>query len=1074
MPPSPSLRASPGRERTKEAHKRGRSLEHTLTYRAKDDDLLLFADIQNGEKEKECFLLQSDDFDESLNKLRYFSEIKPVNIPAKGESSDLLNAEGDKNDYDWLLTPPDTPLFPSLDDEERPPLKVITRGRSQSQTKSLSRSSTMERTQRSSRSSASPSRHSPSPRSTVSTVHSMPRQSSASRASSPSLVRTPTPTRRSSTPPAKPSTPTRRSASPTPRRISTGSFSQPKRGISPVKSSRGNSPSPNIRGWDPNPPGFPTETPPNLRTSLPDRPVSRSRGLSPVSGIGSDLSLKYRRQSMSPTPSRSASTSHSHDRDRFSSHSTGDDDMDSISSFSNSVSARKNIGMVKNRTVAVSKKPAKNIVTVGSAPKRSFDSALWLMDHRKAPQNMFRPLLSSVPTTSFVTGKANSTSRPMFSRNSSVTTSSNASSEHGATVAPYIDSDHDQVDYPDGESEKVGLYEVHEEVFAFDKVHELNENLSHDEEVLEHSRGDFGREMVEVTCSRCRTRFFIMEDDADVDLCEVCVTAGKIAVLRPDVMRDEMAQMEISTKIEDDFHEKAKSENVLYGKEYSMLLSEFSRELTEESNDLTVDDAMEHAVLESHNDKQIEILREQVATDLNLDKTIATTAPEVNSNGNFVPKEPSGDLEMNNLRTQPTGINTANERQQSPPDSKLEELNKEPVISDLGSYSKLHQIEPTMSPMHRGENTQGTGISVLLMQRSSSSKWPVVEGRSFSATNIHCSEPSYTRDNTSVLKRSLGHQSSSASSSVDLGPFRNTEARLHRLLSSRNKTSGRHVSSMSTGSVSDMSISGSSVRIGPRSENNEELCNSFDMEDSKASEIASPSVSERNVEGVQNISTENEASDVREASVDVYDEKILDIKNDAELEQMEATKTCALNEIHISTGSEKEELVTPVKSCVVEVSSDNHEESPSAKAEAPKQQMRRSFTLEEATDTILFCSSIVHDIAYKAATIAIEKENSKQELIEEPRTIITATNNPTAKPNRSTEPPVKRIVNARKVKRKRPDTENTTQSGEAEDGDTKDCDSLPATGDTVHKNEGPKLPPPPPAKLEAKCNCTIM
>lgn len=516
---------------------------------------------------------------------------------------------------------------------------------------------------------------------------------------------------------------------------------------------------------------------------------------------------------------------------------------------------------------------------------------------------MFRPLLSSVPTTSFVTGKANSTSRPMFSRNSSVTTSSNASSEHGATVAPYIDSDHDQVDYPDGESEKVKLYEVHEEVFAFDKGHELNENLSHDDEVLEHSRGDFGREMVEVSCSRCRTRFFIMEDDADVDLCEVCVTAGKIAVLRPDVMRDEMAQM------------------------YSMLLPEFSKELTEESNDLTVDDAMEHAVLESHKGKQIEILREQVATDLNLDKTIATTAPEVNTNGNFVPKEPSADLEMNDLPTQPTGTNTENERQQSPPDSKLEELNKEPVISELGSYSKPHQIEPTMSPMHRGENTEGTGISVLLMQRSNSSKWPVVEGRSFSATNIHCSEPSYTRDNTSVLKRSLGHQSSSASSSVDLGPFRNTEARLHRLLSNRNKTSGRHVSSLSTGSVSDMSISGSSVRIGPRSENNEELCNSFDMEDSKASEIASPSVSERNVEGVQNISTENEASDVREASVDVYDEKILDIKNDAELEQMEATKTDALDESHISTGSEKEELVTPVKSCVVEVSSDNHGKS---------------------------------------------------------------------------------------------------------------------------------------------------
>ncbi|KAJ3701715.1 hypothetical protein LUZ61_005420 [Rhynchospora tenuis] len=1099
MPPSPSLRVSPGRERTKEVHKRGRSLEHGLSHKPKDDDLLLFADIQSGEKEKESFLLQSsDDFDDSLNKLRFFSEFKPVNIPARGESSDLLNAEGDKNDYDWLLTPPDTPLFPSLDDEEPPPLKVITRGRPQSQTKSLSRSSTMERTQRSSRSSASPSRHSPSPRSTVSTVHSMPRQSSASRASSPSLVRTPTPTRRPAIPPTKPSTPTRRSASPTPRRISTGSFSQPKRGISPVKSSRGSSPSPKIRGWDPNPPGFPTETPPNLRTSLPDRPISRSRGLSPASGVGSDSSSRYRRQSMSPTPSRSASSSHSHDRDHFS-HSTGDDDIDSMSSFSNSISARKNIGMIKNRTVAVSKKPAKNIVTVGSAPKRSFDSALWLMDHRKAPQNMFRPLLSSVPTTSFVTGKANNTSRPMFSRNSSLTTSSNASSEHGATIAPYIDSDHDLVDYPDGESEKIEGSDVHEEVFAFDKVDELDENLDRDEELLERPLGDFGREMVEVTCSRCRKRFFLIEDDADVDLCEECVAAGRIAVSQPAVMRDEMAQMEISTKSDDDLcqkaksenvsyekefsipelvevttksvdnvHQKAKSENVSYEKEPSMLLPELSsKEIMEESNDLG------HSVLEIDKEKQIEILREQVSADLNLDKTIEPTAPEVNASGKFIPEEHCTGIEVKDLPAQQISTYAQCERQQPPPDSKWEDLNKEPIISDLGSCNKQHQTEIAIGPMHRGENTEGSGISVLLMQRSNSSKWPVVEGRSFSATNIHCSEPSYTRDSTSVLKRSLGHQSSSASSSVDLGPFRNTEARLHRLLSNRNKLSGRHVSSLSTGSVSDMSISGSSIRIGPRSDNNEEMCNSFDGEYSKGSETASPSVSERNVKGAQNISIENEASVVLEASVEEYDERILDVQNEAESEQIEPTKMDSLGEGQTSTVSEDKELATPVESCIVEVSSDKHVELSSAEPEAPKQQMRRSFTLEEATDTIIFCSSIVHDLAYNAATIAIEKENANQEVIEESRPAIAAINIPITKPDSTTGLPVKRIVNARKVKRKRPETENPT-SAETEGGNAKDSDLLPASGDGgVHKKENLKQQPPP-AKLEAKCNCTIM
>ncbi|KAK8944877.1 hypothetical protein KSP39_PZI007907 [Platanthera zijinensis] len=44
------------------------------------------------------------------------------------------------------------------------------------------------------------------------------------------------------------------------------------------------------------------------------------------------------------------------------------------------------------------------------------------MDQHKTPQNMFRPLISSVPATNF---------RPIFSRNSSLTTSSNASSEQG-------------------------------------------------------------------------------------------------------------------------------------------------------------------------------------------------------------------------------------------------------------------------------------------------------------------------------------------------------------------------------------------------------------------------------------------------------------------------------------------------------------------------------------------------------------------------------------------------------------------------------------------------------------------
>jgi hypothetical protein len=36
--------------------------------------------------------------------LRYFSDLKlGVSIPVRGESSELLNVDGEKNDYDWWV-----------------------------------------------------------------------------------------------------------------------------------------------------------------------------------------------------------------------------------------------------------------------------------------------------------------------------------------------------------------------------------------------------------------------------------------------------------------------------------------------------------------------------------------------------------------------------------------------------------------------------------------------------------------------------------------------------------------------------------------------------------------------------------------------------------------------------------------------------------------------------------------------------------------------------------------------------------------------------------------------------------
>lgn len=247
----------------------------------------------------------------------------------------------------------------------------------------------MEKSYRSSRGSASPNRSSPSPRSGTNTLQSRGRPSSLPNNSPTSNSRHATPSRRPSPPPNKPMTPASKSSTFTPRRMSTGSsgsvVSSGVRGTSPVKTSRGNSSSPKIKAWQTNIPGFSSEAPPNLRTSLADRPTAYVRGSSPASRNGRDSTPKFSRQSMSPTASRSSSSIHSHDRDPFSSRSKGsvassggDDDVDSLQSIPvgslDRMSSRRGGSFSANRSPAISKNSAR-MVSPNSAPKKLFDSA---------------------------------------------------------------------------------------------------------------------------------------------------------------------------------------------------------------------------------------------------------------------------------------------------------------------------------------------------------------------------------------------------------------------------------------------------------------------------------------------------------------------------------------------------------------------------------------------------------------------------------------------------------------------------------------------------------------------------
>ncbi|CAL9003057.1 unnamed protein product [Prunus brigantina] len=262
----------------------------------------------------------------------------------------LSSAEGGKHDYDWLLTPPETPLFPSSDGSESQPTLAAPRNNlsrpgsaskpsrlsvSQSENNHPSRPARSSSVTRSSTSASlynnyssnrnsnilntssasvssytrpsSPITRSPStarpstptsrPSLSRSTTPSRPRTTStsssieksrsvqSSRPSTPSSTRPQIPANlnsHASRPNSRPSTPTRRSSLPS---LSPASSPSPSvgrvlsNGRSSAPSSRPSSPVPRIRP-PPQPvvpPDFPLDTPPNLRTTLPDRPISAGR-----------------------------------------------------------------------------------------------------------------------------------------------------------------------------------------------------------------------------------------------------------------------------------------------------------------------------------------------------------------------------------------------------------------------------------------------------------------------------------------------------------------------------------------------------------------------------------------------------------------------------------------------------------------------------------------------------------------------------------------------------------------------------------------------------------------------------
>lgn len=127
----------------------------------------------------------------------------------------------------------------------------------------------------------------------------------------------------------------------------------------------------------------------------------------------------------------------------------------------------------------------------------------------------------------------------------------------------------------------------------------------------------------------------------------------------------------------------------------------------------------------------------------------------------------------------------------------------------------------------------------------------------------------------------------------------------------------------------------------------------------------------------------------------------------------------------------------------------------------------RSLTLEEATDAILFCSSIVHDIAYQAATIAMERESSVPLEDSRPTVTILGKSNSDRK-NLRGRAVGKQNLKAQKARQRRVETNEKPSLIETENDENADESMIQNVG---LPNKGDNLKPP---KLESKCNCSIM
>ncbi|KAE9596191.1 hypothetical protein Lalb_Chr17g0346721 [Lupinus albus] len=258
------------------------------------------------------------------------------------------------------------------------------------------------------------------------------------------------PTSRASTPTRRPSTPLSAPNISSPS-VKTSSISKP----APITSrqpvpSHGTSPTVRSRPWKPSEmPGFSLDAPPDLRITLPDRPLSATRGRPGVpnsrsSSVEPASTGRPKRQSCSPSRGRSSNGI---------SHTTGssmpavsrgyskvNDNVSPVVIGTKMVERIINMRKLAPPRLDDKKFPHSNLSGKSASPensgfgrtlsKKSLDMAIRHMDIRRRVPGNLRPLMTNIPASSMYSVRSGSQhSRTVSVSDSPHATSSNASSE---------------------------------------------------------------------------------------------------------------------------------------------------------------------------------------------------------------------------------------------------------------------------------------------------------------------------------------------------------------------------------------------------------------------------------------------------------------------------------------------------------------------------------------------------------------------------------------------------------------------------------------------------------------------